>query len=153
MLDAGSAGVLTCGMHTTSRFAVAVAAAVLAVPTPARSANLVSGTKKVAVILFDFQDSAATRPFTPADVRGWVFTNVDSTRALYLEMSGGLVSLEGSLDSGGDVFGWYRLSVNGSGNCDPVGWTNEAETLAAADGFVPTAYDHIITSTPTPGGC
>ena len=55
-----------------------------------------TGVKRVAVVLIDFEDSASTRPFTPEQVRGSVFTDPTSTNAFYQEQSSGQVSLEGS---------------------------------------------------------
>src|SRR5262249_12055045 len=85
----------------------------------------VTGVKRVAVVLIDFQDSPSTRPFTPEQARGSVFTDPTSTNAFYQEQSSGQVSLEGKLRPDGDVFGGYRISANAEppAACDVNGWS------------------------------
>ncbi len=105
------------------------------------------GARKVAVILFNFQN-APVEPWTTAEIRGALFTDVDSTSAYYEEQSGGSLHLTGKVDPDGDVFGWYTIPYATGVNCySPVAYTEWAEAASAAavaDGKDLSGYDHIV---------
>ncbi len=101
--------------------------------------------RRVAVILFNFQDNPTAQPFTSDAARSMVFTSNSSSAYYYNEVSFGKLNITSALRSDGDVFGWYTVPYNNS-----VCATNQpaiydaARTLAANDGFVATNYDIVI---------
>ena len=80
------------------------------------SVNAQPTQKKVAVILFNFENYPTTFNLTADDARSDVFTRNDpygygqnSVNAYYQEESYGKLSLTGALRPDGDVFGWYTI--------------------------------------------
>ena len=116
-----------------------------------------AGVKNVAVILILFADSPIAPPFSREQASEYVFSGPGSTNALLREMSNGILSLGGKENPAGDIFGWYRISDVGSQDptpsCADLEWAAEAEQLAAADGYDPTSYDHIIYAFPFTSRC
>ncbi|MEX1997446.1 MAG: Ig-like domain-containing protein [Candidatus Andersenbacteria bacterium] len=102
--------------------------------------------KKVAVILFNFQDTPTTQPITPDQARQTMFTSTTSARAYYEEISFGQVSLAGKTRSDGDVFGWYTIPYNSTDNCTTTTintWAQAANTQAQNAGVDLSGYDNI----------
>lgn len=89
--------------------------------------------KKVAVILFNFQNDVR-RPYTPDNVRDIVFTNEKSTNSYYKEVSFGQWGLTGKLNQNGDVYGWYTIPYNYNTNCDYYKWAIAAENAVVSKG-------------------
>lgn len=120
-------------------------------------------TKKVAVILFNFQNNNS-QPFTVDQVRSTVFTGTPSASNYYQETSFGQLKFSSHLRQDGDVFGWYTLpstwkdpvtgivkdigwNIDCPGN-HATSWVSLAEAAAKADGFVASNYTNIIYSFP-----
>jgi hypothetical protein len=91
-----------------------VAAAGGAQQTGASVVAAATGTKKIAVLLFNFLNDTA-QPWTQSTVRGVVFDNSDSVNAYYQDASFGQLALTG------DVFGWFTIPDDNAG-CDYTGW-------------------------------
>jgi Gametolysin peptidase M11 len=120
-------------------------------PASVQSAPALGG-RKLAVIVFNFAGDTR-QPWTPATVRQRVFTNSDSTSAFFREESHDqlwLTGRTGNLD--GDVYGYYTLPV-GNGTCNYSGWASHAKAAAAADGFVASAYQHVMYVFPGQAAC
>jgi hypothetical protein len=120
-------------------------------PASAQSAPALGG-RKLAVIVFNFANDTR-QPWTPAVVRQRVFTNSDSTSAFFREESYDqlwLTGKTGNLD--GDVYGYYTLPA-GNGSCNYSGWASQAKATAAADGFVASAYQHVMYVFPNQAAC
>lgn len=115
-----------------------------------------AGSRKVAVILFNFQDSP-TQPWTEEQARGYVFTNSNSTNQYFQEESSGTISLAGKVRFDGDVFGWYTIPYDRGTTCTYNQywntWTPAAKQMAQSDGHDMTGYDHIIYASPTHPYC
>jgi hypothetical protein len=111
-----------------------------------------SGGRKLAVIVFNF--AADTRqPWTPATVRQRIFTSSDSTSAFYRDESHNqlwLTGRTGNLD--GDVYGYYTIPAS-NGSCSYTTWASQARAAAAADGFVQSAYQHVMYVFPAQSSC
>jgi hypothetical protein len=121
----------------------------------ARAATVAAGPRKVAVILVKWSNSSPD-PFTLAFGRQQVFTDPESANAFYKEDSYGDVSLIGKLRADGDVFGWYTLDpslMDPSTFCQADPFSEAANQAAAADGFQPTGYDHIVYVMEHQSGC
>ena len=123
--------------------ALAVRSALRTAPAagPPFGVPVAPGPKTVAVVLLNFQD-AAVEPWTPAEVRERIFTAPDSVNVYYKEVSGGTLSLTGSVASDGDVFGWYTIPYATDGPCLYSAWSAAAQTAAAADGIDLDSYDY-----------
>jgi M6 family metalloprotease-like protein len=74
---------------------------VLVNPTPPSA--VVSGTRKIALLLFKFSDSAAYTPNDPAYYLNLMNPSTNSVNAFYREESYGLLGIQA------DVYGWYTL--------------------------------------------
>ena len=112
-------------------------------------ATVPPGPRKTAVILVQFNSDAP--PWTPGEVRQRVFTDSDSTNAYYEDDSYGGVSLVGKNSPEGDVYGWYTISgpaPDADYGCDVDAIAAQAETAAAAHGFDPAGYQHVIYAFP-----
>jgi hypothetical protein len=112
------------------------------------------GGRKTAVIAFNFANNPVQR-WTLADIKGQIFTNFDSTSAFFREESYNqlwLTGKNGNLD--GDVYGWYTLPApTGCGDVDYRQWATLAKTAAIANGFVDSAYQHVMYVFPHYSGC
>jgi hypothetical protein len=101
------------------------------------------GARKLAVIAINFA-SDPSEPWTTAEVRQRVFTGPDSTSAFFREESyGGLWLTGGTGNLDGDVYGWYTLDTPTAG-CPYTTWGSLARSAAAADGFNPASYQHVM---------
>jgi hypothetical protein len=90
-------------------------------------------TKKVAVILFNFQDDVQ-QPFSQAQARASIFTNTDSVNAYYKEVSFGQWTLAGRDRVDGDIYGWYTIPYSYTGSCDFNSWATAAMNEGKAQG-------------------
>ena len=104
-----------------------------------------TGTKKVAVLLFNFLNNTA-QPWTQSTVRGVVFDNSDSVNAYYQNASFGQLSLTG------DVFGWFTIPDDNAG-CDYTGWGSLARTAATNSGVNLSAYTNVVYAFPSAPSC
>ncbi|MEA2130852.1 MAG: hypothetical protein QOJ85_3743 [Solirubrobacteraceae bacterium] len=119
-----------------------------------RAAGVPARARKTAVILVNFD--ATNQPWTVAKVRQRIFTDPNSTNAFYKEDSYGDVSLVGKNRPDGDVYGWYTVAsppTDPDYGCDVDAISQEADTAAAAAGFDPAGYDHIIYAFPSLDSC
>ena len=104
-----------------------------------------TGTKKVAVLLFNFANDTS-QPWTQSVVRGVVFDNSDSVNAYYQDSSFGQLSMTG------DVFGWFTIPDDNAG-CDYNGWGSLARTAAQNAGVNLSSYTNIVYASPFAGSC
>jgi hypothetical protein len=109
------------------------------------------GARKTAVILINFA-SDTSEPWTPDEVRQHVFTASDSASAFYSEESYGDVWLTGNDRADGDVYGWYTITPAAAG-CNTSDWAGKAKQKAAAQGFLPANYQHVIYAFPYQASC
>jgi chitodextrinase len=96
-----------------------------------------SGSKRVAVILFNFSDDAS-QPFTPASVGQTYFATGSSDRSVvnyYNEVGWGRLQLSGQ------TFGWYTIPAT-TQTCDPGTWANQADAAAQAAGVNLSSFDY-----------
>lgn len=103
-------------------------------------------TKKVALILFNFQNNTQ-QPATVAEAKDAIFTGAGSLNAYYKEVSFGLLSLKGIVNADGDVFGWYTIPYDNTG-CPYGTWRESAKNAAIASGADLNGYDNIIYYSP-----
>jgi hypothetical protein len=118
------------------------------------AASVPAGPRKTAVILVDFPGD--TPPWTPDEVRQWVFTDADSANAFYKEDSYGDVSLVGKNRVDGDVYGWYTIPApvaDPDYGCDPNAIAADADAAAASGGFTADGYEHVIYAFPPQSLC
>jgi hypothetical protein len=119
-----------------------------------RAAGVPARARTTAVILVKFDTNPG--PWTVDKVRQRIFTDPTSTNAFYKEDSYGDVSLVGKNRPDGDVYGWYTVAPpppDPNYGCDVDTISSEAQTAAAADGFTPAGYDHVIYVFPTLDAC
>ena len=133
----------------------------IAVPAPT-DANLqtspktsrpqsVTGQKKVAVILFNFQDN--TSEHSTEEIRKKVY---DNTNDYYKEASFNKLSISGYKSSNGeqDIYGWYTIPINASSGCDNYSWADAANELAVKnDNFKESNYSNIMYFFPYNDNC
>lgn len=114
--------------------------AVVADTTVADGATTPTTTKRLAIMLVNFQDNT-TQPFTTAQVQSTYFTATDSIKKYFEEGSFGQWTLEG------DVFGYYTLPMNqvAAGGC--TGSTYMYSLSAAADAAATAAGVNLSTYT------
>lgn len=110
-----------------------------------------STTKKVAVILINFQNNA-TQPYTADFARSVMFTSATSANSYYKEISFGKLSLEGATRADGDIFGWYTIPYDNT-TCSYSTWATAAKSKAQADGFIGTNYTNIEYAFPQTSTC
>ena len=100
--------------------------------------------KHIAIIIFKFQDQTS-QPNSVEEARKQVFTNSNSSAALYKEMSFGKLTLTGALRTDGDIFGPYTVPFNGANCLSEQGQLKQAaQSMAANDGFIASNYDVVI---------
>lgn len=105
----------------------------------------VAGSLRVAVVLLDFSDSPATRPFTAASVQNTTFSTV---RSYYQEVSFGTISnLEVT------VFDWIRLSDETSSPCDSNDWGNKARAYWTGQGVDFSQFNYVVHIFPQTNAC
>lgn len=107
--------------------------------------------KKVAMILFNFQDNTLVES-SQDDTRAKMFTNPDSVNKYYQENSFGQWELVGSLRPDGDVFGYYTIPYSQT-VCDTNNWASAADAKATKDGFNPANYNSILYLFPETSSC
>jgi fibronectin type 3 domain-containing protein len=108
----------------------------------------VSGTKRVAVILFNFADDTS-QPFTAASVGQTYFAGGAADRSVanyYNEVSWGQLQLSGQ------TFGWYTIPAT-SQTCDPGTWATQADQAAQAAGIDLSTFDYKTYVYPGVGLC
>ncbi len=108
----------------------------LSSPAEDRAAQLAaaSGTKRVLVMLVNFQDDTS-QPYTPTQAQNTLFAASGSVAAYYTEVSYGVTGLSGG------VAGWYTLPMSKPTTCDIGQITTLANDAATAAGFPPSNYD------------
>lgn len=109
------------------------------------TAAAATGTKTVAVLLFNFSNDTS-QPWTSSAVRGVVFDNANSVDEYYRDASYGQLALSG------DVFGWYTIDSSNAG-CAYTTWANEARTKAAAAGVSLSSYQYTVYAFPQAASC
>jgi hypothetical protein len=114
-------------------------------PTGAPAPLAATGTRSVAVILFNFSN-ATSQPWTLASVRGVVFDNANSVDEYYRDASYGKLALSG------DVFGWYTIAATNAG-CAYTTWATQARAAAVAAGVNIGAYQHVVYAFPQASSC
>lgn len=117
-------------------------AASLQIVTEAISPNTF-GQQNVLVLLVNFQDQPANRPWSPDQVKNFVFGTVSN---FYLENSYRQTWLAGN------VQGWYVIPLS-SGSCDQMGIANYAKQAATAAGINLGAYSRYLYVFPTTSAC
>jgi chitodextrinase len=114
--------------------------------TTEATAAAVTGTKSVAVLLFNFSNNSTTQPWTPAYVRGVVFDNTTSVDEYLRDASYGQLALTG------DVHGWYTIDADNSG-CAYSTWASQARSKATAAGVNLAAYQYVVYAFPSASSC
>ena len=114
-------------------------------PTGGTTAAAATGSKTVAVLLFNFSNDTR-QPWTTHTVRGVVFDNCDSVRAYYLDASYGALSMTG------DAFGWFTIDATNAG-CNYTTWANQARAKASAAGVPLGSYQYTVYAFPQVSGC
>ena len=104
-----------------------------------------TGTKKIAVLLFDFTNDTS-QPWTAATVRDVVFDGSSSVNVYYQTASYGKLALTG------DVFGWYPLADDNTG-CRYTTWASEANAAASAAGVNLGNYTNVVYAFPYTSSC
>ncbi|MCW2985300.1 MAG: Peptidase gametolysin [Conexibacter sp.] len=108
----------------------------------AAKAVAAAGPQSLLVIITALPDAAA-QTITPEQARAAVFTDATSTSALFAQQSGGAMTLGGRVRADGDVTGPYLLPVSGAG-CPTDAIADAADRAAAAGGWSPASYDHVL---------
>ncbi len=101
---------------------------------PAQSAQSPTQSKKIAVILFNFQDNA-TEPYSRAQIDGLMKTGTQNVDDYLGEASLGKWAVQT------DIYGYYTIPFSGA-SCSPF-WSDDlpaAATQAMADGYVASNY-------------
>ena len=109
------------------------------------AAAAVTGTKSVAVLLFNFSNNLA-QPWTPAAVQGVVFDNANSVDEYLRDASYGQLSLTGA------VHGWYTIDASNA-NCAYTTWASQARSKATAAGVNLSAYQYVVYAFPQATSC
>lgn len=98
--------------------------------TSAPTRFLTYGAQSTLVILVNFQDKPTEQPWTPSQVRSFMFNTISD---VIVENSYQQASLTG------DVYGWYTIPLN-STVCDQTAIANAAKSAATAAGANPSVY-------------
>ncbi|HEY5873493.1 MAG TPA: hypothetical protein VIT46_09670 [Gaiellaceae bacterium] len=114
-------------------------------PTTDAAAVAITGTKSVAVLLFNFSNDTA-QPWTPASVQNVVFDSADSVDAYLQDASYGQLALTG------DVHGWYTIDASNAG-CAYTTWASQARSKATAAGVNLSAYQYVVYAFPQATSC
>lgn len=100
----------------------------------------VTGTKKIAVILFNFSNDTS-QPSTVDYLRKLIFTgkhdeSQDSANEFYQENSFEKTKFEGYNRTDGDFYGWYTIdNTNADCSSEASSWKDNAAKLAQKDGY------------------
>ncbi|MEA2538508.1 MAG: hypothetical protein QOF11_2742 [Chloroflexota bacterium] len=105
-----------------------------------------AGTKKVAVILFNFSDDAS-QPYTPAAAEAVAFGNDNAVAPFFEEEARGAVTVSG------DVFGWYTIAASKASCADPFSWGTKARAAAVAAGVDLSSYTNVVYAFPRAASC
>jgi chitodextrinase len=132
------------GLQSGSTIAVA-AGGVQSAGTTSATRYSVSGTKRLAIILFTFSDNTV-QPYTPSYAQGIAFTNPDSVAAYYNEVSHGQLTLTGN------VFGWFKIPDTSS-SCNYTQWASDAASVATAAGVNLSSYTNVSYAFPNVTSC
>lgn len=98
-------------------------------------------SKKVAVIMFNWQNDTRTT-FTESSARDTFFTGSNSANSYYREISFGQLELVGKLRADGDVFGWITIPYDNTNCATMYGtWASAAETQLKASGIDLSGYN------------
>jgi hypothetical protein len=103
------------------------------------------GAQSTAVMLVNFQDDPANRPWTAAQVQSAVFGSAGASGFL-MEASYGQTQLTGN------VYGWYTIPYSSAG-CDSIQIAADANSAAASAGVSPAAYTRLIYVFPYNSAC
>lgn len=114
-------------------------------PTGGQTATAATGTKSVAVLLFNFSNNTS-QPWNTSTVRGVVFDNANSVDEYYRDASFGQLALSG------DVYGWYTLSTTDAG-CQYTSWASAARSKATAAGVPLSSYQYVVYAFPATSSC
>jgi len=114
-------------------------------PTAGSTLAAATGSKSVAVLLFNFPNNTS-QPWTTSTVRGVVFDNANSVNAYFQDASYGQLSL------GGDVFGWFTIDSSNTG-CAYSTWASEARAKAGAAGVTLSSYQYVVYAFPQTSSC
>lgn len=112
------------------------------------------GSRKVLVELVNFQ-SAPSTPYTPTQIKDWVFTGQRSAKKYFEDVSFNQFTIQGVNDISGDVTPWLSLTASPT-DCNQNifnGWRTEADNLASAQGFSRVLYNIRIQLFPPIAGC
>ena len=101
-----------------------------------------SGTRRVAVVLFNFSNDSS-RPWATEAAAAAVFGDAGTPNAYYREVSASQTSFAGV------VHGWHTLPFDNTG-CRFTEWTTAADAAAGID---PNAYDHVVYAFPRASSC
>jgi hypothetical protein len=104
-----------------------------------------TGTRTVAVILFNFADDQR-RPYTVEQARRVMFTGEASLNAYLRESSFGQTGVTG------DVFGWFTIPEQAR-DCRFAQWGRTAQAVAALSGVDVRAYQHRVFAFPNLPDC
>lgn len=117
------------------------------------------GGRTTAVIAFNFADNPI-QPWTLDEIEGRVFTDSNSASAFFKEESFNqlwLAGKDGNVNGDDDVYGWYPLPAptgcTAPNYPEPYAWASQASLLAAADGFNPADYQHVVYVFPDYSAC
>lgn len=109
---------------------------------PASGTNAL-GEQKTAVLLVNFQDKPAEKPWTTTQWNSFMFgTSAGSVNNFFRENSYQQAWLAGQ------VFGWYTLPINSTATCDQNAIATAAKNAAAAAGVDLTGYSRLVFAFP-----
>lgn len=137
-------------------FRVAQVAGFQAAPATAAngliSGQLVSGTRRMAIILLNFSGSGGYSvpiPCTAGQVTNKVYDDAQSMRRIYEVSSRNQLTFNRDTDSNGsaDVFGPYTITAS-AGVCNYTLWASEANAAASGAGVDLSLYQHKVYVTP-----
>ena len=100
-----------------------------------------TGPKKIAAILFNFQDNAIEH-LTKEEVRKKIY---DEAKNYYEEVTFNRLNISGYNSSNGeqDIYGWYTIPANASSGCNTSLWKNLADKAATEnDNFNKNNYSN-----------
>jgi len=129
----------------TGAISVAASGGSTSSATSSVTTTAVTGTRRVAVVLFNFSNDAS-QPYTPAFADGIAFTNPDSVAGYYAASSWGRLTLTG------DVFGWYTIPDTNT-SCNYSAWADSATKAASTAGVNLGAYDNVVFAFPQASSC
>jgi hypothetical protein len=110
------------------------------------------GPQSVLVLILTTPDDPSPAGDDAESVRAQVFTDPGSTGAYYAQQSNGATTLVGRVNPAGDVLGPIALSSAIAG-CPTDAIANEADARAAAMGYAPASYDHVVYLLPHSSEC